>query len=259
MDFMFENASAFNQNLSSWNVENVWGMYEMFTNSALSTYNYNAILDARSQQNVQSWLNFGAYPTEYGGCEVNAAAGIAGHAALMGTYGWGIFDGGLAAPCDPAFITTWRTTSANEMIQIPTSGTGYNFTVEWGDGTSGSYAGTAPSPTHTYATAGDHIVSIKGDFPRIAINGHPLYRNKIRSVDQWGSIEWTSMESAFYGCENLQVLATDAPDLSKVTDMNLMFRDATNLTGNFDHWDVSNVTEMTMMFTNATNFNQPLN
>src|SRR5690606_28212129 len=37
------------------------------------------------------------------------------------------------APTDH-FITTWETTTANESITIPTTGGGYNYTVDWGDG-----------------------------------------------------------------------------------------------------------------------------
>ena len=32
---------------------------------------------------------------------------------------------------------------------------------------------------------------------------------KILSVDQWGDISWTSMESAFQGCYSLNFSATD--------------------------------------------------
>ncbi|MCP4456431.1 MAG: BspA family leucine-rich repeat surface protein, partial [Cytophagales bacterium] len=33
------------------------------------------------------------------------------------------------------FITTWQTTTASESITIPTTGgSGYNYTVDWGDG-----------------------------------------------------------------------------------------------------------------------------
>ena len=145
------------------------------------------------------------------------------------------------------------------MIQIPTAGTGYNFSIERGDGTTGAYSGTTPNPTHTYAVAGDYQVTIRGDFPRFWMDNHPTYRSKLRSIDQWGDIEWKTMEYAFWGCENVVVLATDAPDLSKVTSMYGMFRGAANLTGNFNHWDVSNVTNMGMLFGYATNFNQPLN
>ena len=38
---------------------------------------------------------FGANPTQYGGCEINALAGIAGRASLLGTGNWNITDGGL--------------------------------------------------------------------------------------------------------------------------------------------------------------------
>ena len=34
------------------------------------------------------------------------------------------------------FITTWKTTVAIEEITIPATGTGYSYTVDWGDGTS---------------------------------------------------------------------------------------------------------------------------
>ena len=214
---MFLGASAFNQDLSAWSVTKLMRAYGMFDNTALSTYNYNEMLDKWSQQNLAVFAVFGANPTKYGGCEVNAAAGIAGR-ALLQTKGWIITDGGQA-PCSDAFITTWRTTTANEWVQIPTMGGGYSFTVDRGDGTTGSYYGTVG---HTYATAGDHQVSIRGSFPRIYINNN-AYKDKLISVDQWGDMAWTSMENAFYGCTNLAILATDAPDLSNVTNMYGMF------------------------------------
>lgn len=32
------------------------------------------------------------------------------------------------------FITKWQTTTAGESITIPTTGGGYNYDVNWGDG-----------------------------------------------------------------------------------------------------------------------------
>ena len=32
------------------------------------------------------------------------------------------------------FITTWKTTEANEAITVPTSESGYNYLIDWGDG-----------------------------------------------------------------------------------------------------------------------------
>jgi hypothetical protein len=70
---------AFNQDLSNWNIGNVENIDYMFYDTSLSTYNYNQILAGRSQQPVHHQLDFNAFPTQYGGCESNAQAGINGH------------------------------------------------------------------------------------------------------------------------------------------------------------------------------------
>jgi len=61
------------------------------------------------------------------------------------------------------FITTWQTTMINENITIPTNGGGYNYMVDWGDGT--FTAGETGDATHNYTTPGVYTVSISGDFP----------------------------------------------------------------------------------------------
>ncbi|UXX78653.1 BspA family leucine-rich repeat surface protein [Reichenbachiella carrageenanivorans] len=155
-----------------------------------------------------------------------------------------------------SFQTTWRTTVAGESITIPTTGSGYAYKVDWGDGSDDEtvYTGNA---SHTYTAAGDYQVSISGDFPRIYFNNGGQ-KNKIQSIDQWGDIEWTSMLSAFYGCTNLSYSATDAPDLSGVTDMSAMFRSASSFNGDLSTWDVSSVTDMSAMFYSASSFNGDL-
>ena len=130
--------------------------------------------------------------------------------------------------------------------------------VDWGDGTTGTFNGSAPTIQHTYTTPGVYQVSIRGDFPRIYFN-NTGDRNKILSVDQRGDIERVSMNAAFFGCENLQVEATDVPNLSKVTDMFAMFRETISLNSDLSAWDMSNVTDMAYMFAGATNFNKDLN
>ena len=154
------------------------------------------------------------------------------------------------------FITTWETTAPNESITIPTLGGGYNYDVAWGDGnTSTSQNGDA---THVYANAGTYSVSITGDFPRIYFNDSGD-KDKIQSIDNWGSIAWTNMGNAFQGCTNLTYAATDAPDLSAVTNMNQMFAGATSFNGNLNNWNTSTITTMVNLFSGATSFNQPLN
>ncbi len=154
-----------------------------------------------------------------------------------------------------AFVTTWQTTTANESITIPTTGSGYNYTIDWGDGTvEVSQTGDA---SHTYTSIGIHTISISGDFPRIYFN-NVGDKEKIVTIEQWGAIKWTNMSSAFYGCVNLDVTANDTPDLSMTTTMSSMFRDCSSLIGTaeFNSWDISSITEMAWMFQNAILFNQ---
>ncbi len=156
------------------------------------------------------------------------------------------------------FITTWHTNTSNESITIPTyliNGTTYNYDVDWGDGNTGSgYTGDA---THTYTNGGDYQVKITGTFPRIYFNNGGD-KDKIISIDQWGNQAWTSMSSAFYGCSNLAGQATDTPDLSNVTDIVYMFRDANSFNQDISGWDVSNVKYIGGMFWNASSFNQDI-
>jgi len=95
-------------------------------------------------------------------------------------------------------------------------------------------------------------------FNRIAFNnsGDKL---KITDIKQWGDVAWSSFSSAFFGCANMLTTATDIPDLSSVTNMNRMFRNASSANPDTSNWDVSSVTDMNRVFSQAVSFDQPLN
>jgi len=80
-------------------------------------------------------------------------------------------------------------------------------------------------------------------------------RDKILDTKQWGDVVWSSFERAFFGCSNMLTTATDAPNLSNVTNMYAMFTSASSANPDTTNWDVSNVTSMRSMFTNATSAN----
>ncbi|MEB3348240.1 BspA family leucine-rich repeat surface protein [Aquimarina gracilis] len=156
-----------------------------------------------------------------------------------------------------SFITFWRTTSVNEEITIPTNNDSgpYSYTVDWGDGTiDPDQTGNA---THTYAEAKQYEVKITGNFPHIYFNGREG-SDKIQAVAQWGDIQWKSMVGAFKGCTNLEIIATDTPDLSQVEAMSEMFSGATSFNQDIGGWDVSKVINMHGMFHGATAFNQDI-
>ena len=158
-----------------------------------------------------------------------------------------------------SFITTWETTTANESITVPTnSDFSYDYQVDWGDGSISTETGDA---THTYATAGTYQVEIAGTFPAIRFGVLPesdTNLEKIKSIDQWGNQVWQSMQEAFQGCTQLTYTASDAPDLSQVTDMGSMFEKATSFNGAIGNWNVSNVMNMVQLFDSALVFNQDI-
>jgi surface protein len=165
-----------------------------------------------------------------------------------------------------AFITTWKTdnpgTSTNTQITIPTTGGGYNYNIYWEEVGNAAHNGTVNNVvgnrTIEFGTPGTYRVEITGAFPSIRFNNSGD-KSKILTIEQWGNIAWTILSAAFYGCNNLTIPATDAPDLSNVTSMTSMFYGAASFNQPIDHWDVSNVTNMGRMFKDAVSFNQPLN
>ena len=248
MTAMFTGAS-FNQDISSWDVSNVETMVAMFDESRFSDENYDKLLIGWSQlPQLQENVVLGARKNQY--CEAKEARQL-----IIDTYGWTINDAGEAEDCQRPFITTWTTFSPevsednqDNTILIPTfPGETYDYSVDWGDGTMSE--NVTGDITHTYDAPGTYTVSISGVFPRFYYN----FRSgseKILSVDQWGDIQWTSMERAFMGCYKMDMLAIDAPDLSSTTSLAYMFQDCVGLSDNdsYNLWDVSTVTDLSGVF-----------
>jgi surface protein len=156
---------------------------------------------------------------------------------------------------DPDFIMLVKTdnsgTSGNNQFTIHTAGFGYNYEVETSEQLLSNQTG---SVTLQWSTAGTYEVRIRGAFPRIHFNNRGD-RQKLLEIQNWGDIEWSSMLSAFRGCNNLILTATDVPDLSGVTDMREMFNVASSFNGDLSGWDVSGAVFLNSMFNGASSFN----
>jgi len=192
-------------------------------------------------------------------------------------------DGGVVCDDNFDFITTWETTSANESITIPINPDFvYNYTVDWGDGI--IEAGNSSSTTHVYASAGIYQVEISGVFPAIHLLDNANNAKKLKSLEQWGNIEWHSMYGAFSEAWDMDYNATDVPNLINTTSLERAFLNCSDLNGDLSdwntsaitnmrstfngcatfesdigNWDVSNVTTMNSCFKSAFSFNQNLN
>lgn len=164
-----------------------------------------------------------------------------------------------------SFTSIWNTNNtstqspSNTEITIPTNPafTNYNYNVDWGDGASDS--NVTGNITHTYGAPGSYTISISGDFPAIYFNDENTGdKLKIVEILDWGTIQWESMENAFFGCANLNFDAIGSPDLSQVTSLKNMFRGGALFNGIVNNWDVSNITDISGMFFGAGVFNRPL-
>ncbi|RZK77486.1 MAG: BspA family leucine-rich repeat surface protein [Pedobacter sp.] len=158
------------------------------------------------------------------------------------------------------FITTWEVQEDNDntttdfTIYVPIYGSDNNYTVDFGDGI--VLENQTGGISHTYNNPGVYTVILSGNFTRIYFG--PFGSSKLKSIDQWGDIQWSSMESAFKACKNLVINATDTPDLSQVTDARYMFSGCWSMNQPLNSWDVSNIERMDYMFAGTLIFNQPL-
>ena len=184
--------------------------------------------------------------------------------------------------------------NAGDTFTIPTTGSGYSYSVNWGLNSNNNitnfvgqgnafgapgYTGNATSPTYTNAGTYTIQIGMLGDtFPRIYFN-HTGDRDKMRNIVKWGEFQWTSFFGAFHGCSNLDVIASDTPDLTNCNNFTnmfhrcfpsltgtvagtnwdwtfnnnasnfaQMFRRAGNFNGDISNWDTSKVTDMSYMF-----------
>ena len=152
-----------------------------------------------------------------------------------------------------AFITTWAVSDSDRNITLPMMGT---YSILWGDG---SHSPDGGSQSHSYDAAGIYTVTVLGEgLENIYLYGDAANARQLRSIEQWGSTEWDSMDSAFDGAKNMVYHATDTPNLSGVTSMAYMFNDASSFDGDLSDWNVSSVTSMDSMFNGASSFNRPL-
>ena len=257
---MFHHATSFNQNLGPWYVVLNDTAVKSGTNAIGNITAQNAALDGHRPTYA---LVSGAGDADNDSFEISGGTlsikpghkSKAEYSIRIGASGSNLFGTNNAAVVTVtnefvnAFVTTWKTTAANETVIIPGYGT---YAVNWGDGTTTSETGSA---THTYAAAGSYNVSISGGLTRINLGSDSANAQKLTHIIQWGDTSWTSMASAFRGASNMVHVATDTPDLSGVTDMGMTFAGATSFNGDVSGWDVSKVTDMDWTFWNATSFN----
>ncbi len=161
-----------------------------------------------------------------------------------------------------------------------------DYIIYWGDGESTKGGSSSREiVSHTYEGKGEkYQIAISGKVPHLSFYSTPSdgYWNNASAVSallQWGNNEWYRMDSMFMNTTFIEDLSNDAPnlskvksmrymfhktyfsktamlntsewDVSKVTDMQGMFRYSSDFSGDLSNWDVGNVTDMSRMFSQA--------
>lgn len=155
-------------------------------------------------------------------------------------------------------ISTWRVGAVgygdgDNSITLPTrSGFNYNFTADWGDGsTSIITSATDLDRTHIYAAAGDYTITLSGVLEAWYFGGGGGNDSgKLLNVSDLGNTGWIDLSYAFYDCPNLTSVSGGVTN--NVVNMDGMFSESLNIVAlNLSTYDTSNVISMREMFAGA--------
>jgi hypothetical protein len=112
--------------------------------------------------------------------------------------------------------------------------------------------------TITLPSVGVYVLEVNAKktngFNRIEFS-NGVDKAKMKDIKQWGNIVWSNFSSSFFGCGNMVVTATDAPNLSIVSDITFMFFGTLFGEKDLSNWNTSNISVMDFVFKNATNAN----
>jgi len=105
-----------------------------------------------------------------------------------------------------SFVITVQTDntgdSTDTQFTIPTyeySYADYNYSIDCNDdGTTEAIDQGGGDYTCSYTSAGTKTIVINGNFHHIYFN-NTGDKEKLLTVEQWGTVEWRSMDKAFYG------------------------------------------------------------
>ena len=158
---------------------------------------------------------------------------------------------------DPMQLVFDTTLATGTTVSVPLRGP-HEVKINWGDGTVETFTSTqdetsVTTRTHTYASEGEYVVGVAGT--TFGFGGN-VTRANLTKCTTFGEFAPQSFRDAFRSCANLTEVPASIP--SSVTDMSVMFFNATSFNQDIGGWDVSSVTVMNNMFRDATSFNQDI-
>ena len=242
MDGLFEDATTFNQDISSWDTSNVIRMNTMFKNA--TAFN----------QNIGSWT---VSKVQYMGSMFRGASNF-----NQDIGGWNTVNVTSMAYMfsETPFnqdIGSWNTSKNRNMYRMFYGASAFDNNgqpLNWDTSKVTSMIGTFRNATVFNRNISSWNTSSVTLMTEMFFNADAFNQN----IGSWTVSNVTDMKQMF---KDASVFNQDISswDTSSVTTMRQMFENASNFNQNIGSWTVSNVTDMRQMFDNAEDFNQNLN
>lgn len=154
------------------------------------------------------------------------------------------------------FIAEFFVNSSGDSITLPLRsdmGFGYDVTVDWGDGTYGSFKSDDGQPiTHIYSSSGSYTVRFWGDSEAFSFGENATSASQMTSVISLGNLGWKSLEGAFAGTSQLSSFSVGAnSETNEVVSFKEMFKGSSISNLNLTALDTSAATNYDGMFEGA--------
>jgi surface protein len=256
---MLRDCFAFNQDLGSWDYTGVTSLSNFVEDTALSSANYNSLLAKLKSDSAGAGITFGMTLGANG--LIATGQGVLDRLDLIDDDSMTFIDS-TPEPHTITVVSNNFGSSANNQFQWPVKPTrSADYVLRVTNDTAADIAITLDTDPSTFTFVGGvgtyNIIAVplSGQVTSKFNNGVDTGgdKSKITDVSAWGAYELTN--AAYYGCDNLDVTATDQPE---IFDSNLTscFRFCTSLVGSteFNNWDLSGVPDLNNMFRGATAF-----
>jgi surface protein len=152
-----------------------------------------------------------------------------------------------------------------KTIFLPLGASGdVDVEIDWGDDNQEKVTQNGPI-THTYATDGEYLVSIRGTLEEFGKYLDPTVPDDVtaagsvehlKKVINFGSLGTQNWSWAFHKAKNLEEVQKVGP--STATNMQGMFQDCSKFNDDLSGWSVSTVTNFAQMFAGCSVFNQDI-
>jgi surface protein len=278
MQYMFSDATYFNQNINTWNIPNAIHLFSssstllrgIFNNGILAGSNNNSLKNlntSRSGSIGAMFLNSIGFNQNISNWDVSKVT------TMNGTFsGATLFNNGDTSGTSTKPLTDWRASKCIDFTRMFNSATSFNQNISNLVNTTnvsacdltqmftsasvfnnGDTSGTSTKPLNWITT---NVTNMSAMFVNASVFNQPIDT----SNNYWNTGKVTNMFQMFASAVTLRFNQPLGKwDVSNVTNMGQMFYGAIYFNQDIALWKTGKVTDMFDMFRNATVFNHSIN